>query len=394
MGSASVGAGDYVPGRDVALTPGKVVYRSGLLELIQYSPQTNTVSPEPVLIVPAWLMKFYVLDLSPQNSLVSYLCGQGFSVFIVSWANPGAQDGDIGIANYLAAVEEALDVVGRIVPDAQTHAIGYCLGGTLLAIKAAQMARDDDERLKTLTLFASQTDFEERGELQSFIGEPEVSMLEHLMSGTGYWDDKHIAEAYKILRAGDWIWPRHVDDYLMGRRQPMSDLDAWSVDTTRLPRQVHSEYLRSMVLENTLAQGQYDVDGKPVFLSDIAVPVFCVAAKEDYIAPWRSIFKLHELVRSNMTFVLTAGGHVDGIINEPGLRGQTFQIALTPQTAGNRAPEDWQKMTDLQDGSWWPEFAEWLRNQSGPIGRSPSMGGIKDGAEAIEDAPGTYVFQK
>ncbi|MEB8386673.1 poly-beta-hydroxybutyrate polymerase [Rhodobacteraceae bacterium KMM 6894] len=392
-GLPPVGADDYRPGRDVAVAPGKVVYRSDLLELIQYSPQTETVAAEPVLIVPAWLMKYYILDLSPQNSLVNYLCGQGFTVFMISWVNPGAQDGDICMADYLDAVTEALDGVGSIVPDARVHAIGYCLGGTLLTVKAAQMARDHDERLKTLTLFASQIDFEERAEFQMLLGETEILMLEHLMSKVGYLDGKHIAEAYKVLRAGEWIWPRHINDYLMGRRQPMSDIEAWSVDTTRLPGRAHSEYLRSMVLNNAVAEGRYDVDGRPISLGDITVPVFSVAARDDRIAPWRSLFKLRQLVKSSVTFALTTGGHVDGIIGDPDGRGQSYQIGRLSKTADAINATDWQERTPCQDGSWWPELVGWLRSHSDSARKPPPMGGFKGLAGATNDAPGTYVFQ-
>ncbi|WP_081846928.1 alpha/beta fold hydrolase [Thioclava indica] len=378
-GLPPVGAMDYVPGCNVAVTPGKVVYRSDLLELIQYDAQTETVAPEPVLIVPAWLMKYYILDLSPQNSLVNYLCGQGFSVFMISWANPGPQDRDIGMADYLDALEDALAAVARIVPNTRTHAIGYCLGGMLLTVKAAQMARDRDDRLKSLTLFASQLDFTEHSSLQSLLGEPEVSLLESVMSNTGYLDGKHISDAYKVLRAGEWIWPHYINNYLMGRR-----------------------YLRSMVLNNALAGGTYEVGGRPVSLGAITVPVFCVAAADDQIAPWQSVYRLRRLLRSDITFLLTSGGHVDGIINAPGCAGASYQVARMPRTAPDIArdrtpdiaPENWRHSTPSQDGSWWPEFAQWLHDHSGSAAKPPIARGLKTPAGTEIEAPGTYVFQK
>ncbi len=393
FGKPPVGAEDYVPGRDVAVTPGKVVFRSHLMELIQYAPLSDTVASEPLVIVPAWIMKYYILDLSPHNSLVRYLVEQGFTVFMISWRNPDAADRDLGMNDYSDAVGEALDVIGRIVPDTSVHAVGYCLGGTLLSAKAAQMARDHDNRLKTLTLFAARTNFEDPGDLELFISERNVAFLEGLMSDKGYLDTRQIVDALKVLRSNDYIWPAYIREYLMGARQPLSDILAWSADLTRMPYRMYSEYLRQIVLDDALAKGQYEVSGKPVAISDISVPVFCVATIDDHVAPWKSVYKLHAMAETDLTFVLTSGGHVDGIVADPGEDGPIYQIAMTPRNTPCIASEDWRLRSPVKTGSWWPELVAWLRDHSTETKSPPHMGGSSSQEITFDDAPGSYVFQ-
>ena len=393
-GKPPIGAEEYQPGRDVAVTPGKVVFRSHLMELIQYTPQTETVTSEPILIVPAWIMKYYILDLSPHNSLVRYLVEQGFTVFMVSWRNPDAGDRDLGMDDYIDAVGEALDAVSEIVPDTPVHAVGYCLGGTLLSIKAAQMARDHDDRLKSISLLATQVDFDDPGELQLFTSESQVSFLEHMMWDQGYLDTKQMAGAFQLLRSTDLIWSRYVHEYLMGRRQEMFDLMAWNADATRMPYRMHSEYLRHLYLDNALSQGMYKVGGKPVAITDISAPVFCVSTTGDHVAPWQSVYKLHLLSDTDITFVLTSGGHNAGIVSEPEHKGRTYQITTTPHGANYVPPEDWRAQTDMKDGSWWPEFVTWVRAHSSGTGKPPPMGGSEAPASVLGDAPGTNIFQR
>jgi polyhydroxyalkanoate synthase len=271
--------------------------------------------------------------------------------------------------------------------------VGYCLGGTLMSAKAAQMARDHDDRLKSMTLLATQVDFKDPGELQLFTSESQVSFLEHMMWDQGYLDTKQMAGAFQMLRSNDLIWSRNVREYLMGERQDMFDLMAWNADATRMPYKMHSEYLRNLYLENQLSQGQFEVGGKPVAITDISVPVFCVSTTGDHVAPWQSVYKLHILSDTEITFVLTSGGHNAGIVSEPGHAGRTYQMSVTPNAANYVPPEDWRAETPLRDGSWWVEFVTWLRAQSSGTTKPPRLGG-DDGAVALGDAPGTYVFQR
>ena len=393
-GKLPVGTEDYLPGRDVATTPGKVVYRNRLLELIQYEPATKKVKAEPLLIVPAWIMKYYILDLSPHNSLVRHLVEQGFTVFMVSWRNPDAEDRDKGMTDYFDAVAEAMDAVSAIVPERKMHGVGYCLGGTLMATKAAQMARDGDDRLASLTLFATQVDFEEPGELQLFVSESEVSFLEHMMWDQGYLDTKQMAGAFQLLRSADLIWSRYIHEYLMGRRQDMFDLMAWNADATRMPYKMHSEYLRKIFLGNELAEGKYHLGGEPVTIGDIDIPIFCVSTTSDHVAPWHSVYKLHLLADTDVTFVLTNGGHNAGIVSEPGHEGREYSIRTTAEDEPYLSPEGWQAAAEDHEGSWWPELVVWLTERSGEEVAPPSMGTPKGPYRPIEDAPGSYVFQR
>jgi len=287
-GRKPVGTEAFRAGRDVAITPGKVVFRNPLIELIQYAPQTEKVYAEPVLIVPAWIMKYYILDLSPENSLVKYFVGKGHTVFIVSWKNPAGEHHDLGMEDYRQlGVMAALDAVSAIVPKQPVHAVGYCIGGTLLAIAAAAMARDGDKRLKSLTLFAAQLDFTEADELMLFIDEAQVSFLEDMMSERGYLDTRQMAGAFQLLRSNDLVWSAMVQTYLKGERRPMIDLMAWNADATRMPFRMHSEYLRHLFLGNDLAESRYEAGGRAISLRDVRIPAFAISTIADHVAPWR-----------------------------------------------------------------------------------------------------------
>lgn len=392
-GAPPAGAEAYRVGHEVATTPGQVIYRNHLIELIQYSPSTPQVRPEPVLIVPSWIMKYYILDLSPHNSLVQHLVGQGHTVFAMSWANPGAQDRDLSMDDYLhRGVMDALDVVGEVLPQRPVHAVGYCLGGTLLAIAAAAMARDGDQRLASLTLIAAQTDFSEPGELALFIDDSQVAHLEDIMWDRGYLDSSQMAGAFQWLNSNDLIWSRLLRDYLLGERNPVSDLMAWNADGTRLPYRMHTEYLRRLFLNNDLASGRYPVDGKPVALTAIQCPIYAVGTVRDHVAPWRSVHKLHLLTNVDTTFVLTSGGHNVGIVNPPGVAGRTFQALTQLHDGPYLDPQAWLQAAPSHEGSWWPHWFGWLQAHSGPPERPPAMGAPN--APPLCPAPGTYVLQK
>ena len=394
-GKPPPGAENFRVGEDIAITEGKVVYRNHLIELIQYAPSTGKVHAEPILFVPAWIMKYYILDLSPQNSLVGYLVAQGFTVFMISWRNPTAADRDLGMDDYLKlGVYDALKAVNAIVPGEKVHAVGYCIGGTLLSIAAADMAGRDDERLKTITLLATQTDFTEAGELMLFARESEVSYLESMMWDQGYLDTKQMAGAFQILRSTDLVWSRYVHEYLIGQRQEMFDLMAWNADATRMPYRMHSEYLRKLYINNELAQGQYRVDHRPVALGDIRAPIFAVSTTTDHVAPWQSVYKLNILTDTDVTFVLTTGGHNAGIVSEPGRNGRSYRIATRREHDTHVPADQWSEQAEEVQGSWWLAWASWLAERSGPMTAPPPMGAADKGLRVLDNAPGVYVHQR
>ncbi|MFT4268170.1 MAG: alpha/beta fold hydrolase [Xenophilus sp.] len=393
LGTAPTPEG-FAVGRELAVTPGQVVLRNLVMELIQYAPATATVHPEPVLLVPAWIMKYYILDLSAQNSLVRYLVEQGHTVFCISWKNPGEAERDLGMDDYLRdGFHAALDAVNAIVPRRKVHATGYCLGGTLLAIAAAAMARDGDERLASLSFFAAQTDFSEPGELGLFIDESQVSLLEAQMAQAGYLTAAQMAGAFQMLRSYDLLWSRLVHDYLLGERSGFNDLMAWNADATRMPARMHSQYLRRLFLNDDLSEGRYPVGGRPVSLGSLRLPTFMVGTTTDHVAPWRSVHKLHYLSPAEITFALTSGGHNAGIVNPPAPESKRRYQLLTRAADGPcLAPDDWLAAAPTHAGSWWPAWQQWLAARSGARVKPPRIGSA--GFPALADAPGTYVLEK
>lgn len=390
-GQPATGLEHFKPGVDVAATPGSAVFRNHLIELIQYRPSTAAVAAEPLLIVPAWIMKYYILDLSPHNSLVRYLVDQGHTVFCISWRNPDENDRDLGFEDYRQlGIMAALDAISRIMPDRKIHAAGYCLGGTLLAIAAASMASQRDERLASVTLFAAQTDFTEPGELQLFIDDSQVYFLESMMWERGYLGGAQMGGSFQLLRSNDLVWSHAVRHYLLGEREPMTDLAAWNADRTRMPYRMHSQYLRHLFLDNDLACARYEVDGRPITLRNIRVPMFVVGTERDHIAPWRSVYKIHHLADTDITFVLTSGGHNAGIVSEPGHPHRHFRIKSTVHADLNVGPDEWAAAAEMREGSWWPAWEAWLDEHSSAQQVAPP----KADGPVITAAPGTYIFQK
>lgn len=395
-------------GKDVATAPGKVVFRNRLIELIQYAPATDRVYPEPLLIVPSCIMKYYILDLSPHNSMVRYLVGQGFTVFILSWRNPDESDRNLGMQDYLQlGVMDAMAEVRQLTGASRIHALGYCLGGTFLAIVAAAMARhaahgtagqpqrrrDDVVRshrlpeLATVTLLAAQTDFSEPGELGVFIDDDQLKTLRESMAKTGYMSGKAMAGSFQFLNSRDLVWSRNTRRYLLGQDEVGNDMMSWNADVTRLPERMHSEYLSSLFLNNALAAGHYRVAGEGVALMDIQAPMLVVGTLRDHVSPWKSVYKIHLLTDTHTTFVLAAGGHNAGIVSEPGHRGRSYQLASVDKGHGWTSPEDWQTEAAVHEGSWWVAMGDWLRARSGTEVAAPAIPEDR----MLCDAPGTYV---
>jgi polyhydroxyalkanoate synthase len=380
----------FVVGKNVAITPGKVVYRNDLIELIQYTPTTPTVRPEPILIVPAWIMKYYILDLSPHNSLVRFLVENGFTVFMISWKNPTSVDRNLSLEDYREhGVDAAVAAINEMMPERAIHAAGYCLGGTLLSIAAARLERDRPGCLKTVTMLAAQTDFTEAGELTLFINESQVSFLEDMMWQRGVLGSMQMAGAFQMLRSNDLLWSRMVHDYLIGERAPPNDLMSWNADATRMPYQMHSDYLRHLFLNNDLAEGRYQIGGKPIALSDLRKPMFVVGTLRDHVAPWKSVHKIHFQVDADITYVLANGGHNAGIVAAPDEAEHSYQVLTKKAADPYVGPEEWIKLAPAHEGSWWGEWVRFLAAHSGsPVAPpTPEMGG------SLQDAPGSYVLQ-
>jgi len=393
-GGRKAGTEQFAIGKDLAVTPGKVVFSNRLIELLQYSPQTPEVYAEPVLITPAWIMKYYILDLSPRNSLVRYLVERGHTVFMISWKNPDAADRDLGMDDYVRlGLLAALQKVRELVPGPRVHAVGYCIGGTLLSIGAALLARTAPEALASVTLFAAQADFSEPGELSVFITPSQIAMLESMMEQAGVLESERMGAAFALLRSRELLWTPAVQQYVRGERPQLNDLMAWNADGTRMPYRMHSEYLERLYLKNELAQGTLRFEGGPIDLKAITVPMFVVGTETDHVAPWRSVYKLRSLTRSaDYTFLLTSGGHNAGIVSGPAHPRRRHRLLTWHDATQSLTPEQWLQQSSLTEGSWWPSWAQWLASHSSAA-RVPARqpGGAGAAITALADAPGQYV---
>ena len=378
-------------GENIAITPGKVIFQNDLMQLIQYSPQTEEVYKRPLLIIPPWINKFYILDLREKNSFVKWAVEQGFTVFMVSWANPDEKLAQKSFEDYMVEGPlAALEAVEQATGEKDPNVIGYCLGGTLLASTLAIMADKGDERVNSATFFTTLTDFEEPGELGVFIDEEQLSALEQTMSKKGYLEGSEMATTFNMLRANDLIWSFVVNNYLLGKDPFPFDLLYWNSDSTRMPAVMHSFYLRNMYLENKLREpGGIKLLDTPVDLRKIKTPIFMVSAREDHIAPWKSTYALTQMVSGPKKFVLAASGHIAGVVNPPAANKYCY---WTSSRTTAKEPDTWLKSATQKDGSWWPEWASWVGKKSGAKvpARTPGDGKLKP----IEDAPGSYVKVK
>jgi polyhydroxyalkanoate synthase len=382
---------EFKVGENLGVTPGKVVYQNELVELIQYEPTTARVDAEPVLICPPWIMKFYILDLSPRNSMVKYLVEQGKTVFIISWKNPTAEDRDISFDDYRAlGLMKAIDAVATICPKRKINAVGYCIGGTLLLIAA--MAREKDDRLGSISLFAAQADFSEAGDIMRFISPSQISFLEKIMWKQGYLGIENMGGAFSALQASDLIHAGAVNRYFLGNESKPNDLMSWNADGTRMPYRMHKEYLNSLYLENQLARNKFEVDGRPVAISDIRVPLFVLGTETDHVAPWKSVFKLHGLTHEELTFVLTSGGHNAGVVSGPEHPRRRYRAHTRKPGDNYLDPDTWVQDNDPVQGSWWPYWDKWLREHSSTKIVPPAMGASRKGYKVLRDAPGEYVM--
>lgn len=384
-------------GRDVAITPGKVVMRNHLVELIQYAPTTKEVAAEPLLIVPSCIMKYYILDLSPHNSMVKHLTDQGLTVFMISWRNPDEADRDLGMDDYIRlGVLDSMAAIRRLTGSDALHTMGYCLGGTFLAMAASLLSRRDGESrvrvddlptLRSMTLLAAQTDFSEPGDLGVFIDPDQVSHLREDMARRGFLSGRQMALAFQLLNARDLIWSRMTRRYLLGEEENGMDLMSWNADATRLPARMHGEYLHELFLRNALATGHARVLGERVALIDIQCPLMVVGTEKDQVSPWHSVHKLTLLTDTDTTFVLAAGGHNAGIVTEPGHPHRHHAWRHAPRGSTWLAPDDWLKAAEVREGSWWPTWVDWLQAHSS--GHQPARQIPR--RHALADAPGTYV---
>ncbi|MCL2452520.1 MAG: class I poly(R)-hydroxyalkanoic acid synthase, partial [Alphaproteobacteria bacterium] len=373
-------------GANIATSPGKVIFRNDLIELIQYAPATETVFKRPLLIIPPWINKFYILDLNPEKSFVRFAVEQGLTVFMISWVNPDARHRDKGFDAYMKeGIFTALDAIEKAIGETNVTAIGYCIGGTLLAMTLAYMAKTGDDRIASASFFTTQTDFSQAGDLRVFVDEERLRGLEKKMSATGYLESSGMASAFNMLRPEDLIWSFVVNNYMKGKPPIAFDLLAWNSDSTRMTAANHLAYLRHCYLENRLARGKARLNGKRLDLSKVTIPVYHLATREDHIAPAESVFIGAKLLGGEVRFVLAGSGHIAGVVN-PAAKPK-YQYWRGKQPSGEF--EDWLAAAREYKGSWWPDWIQWIKRQSRKQvpARIPGEGGLP----ALCDAPGDYV---
>ena len=385
--------GAFEVGKDLAVTPGKVVYRNPLIELIQYEPATEQVREIPILAIPPWINKYYVMDMRPENSMYQYLVEAGFTVFTISWKNPDDSVLHLEWADYMEmGVMEALRVVKAITGAEKVNTLGYCLGGIVQEVTLAYLAAQGEDPVNTATYFASHQDFTDVGDVDVFLGETEVRFLEWLMEASGgYLDGRNMAATFSILRANDLLWHYVVHNYLLGQEPPAFDLLYWNSDGTRVPGKVHSFLLREFFLGNKLQEPDgIEIKGVGIDTRRITTPTYAVACESDHIVPWRGASKIRQMMGGPVRFVLAESGHIAGIINHPAKKKRGYWINNL-KSAQTLDPDEWLAKAKKRKGSWWVDWVPWLEKHSGALVEPPDMG--SDEYPPIMDAPGTYVLE-
>ena len=379
----------FEPGRNLALTPGQVIYQNKLIELIQYTPTTEKVYVTPLLFIPPWINKFYILDMQPKNSLIKFMVDSGFTVFVVSWKNPDSSMEEMGFDDYLTLGPlNALEVIKEITGSPRVNPIGYCVGGTLLSTAIPYLVAKGDETINAATFFVALQDFAEVGDTSVFIDEPQLTYMEGKMAERGYLDSRSMASMFNMLRANDLIWSNVVNNYLLGKEPPAFDLLYWNADGTRMTRVGHSFYLRNTYLENNLIQpNKVVLKGVPIDLKQIRQDVYAVGALQDHIVPWKSAWRISHLASGPVRFVLGGSGHIAGVINPP-TKGRGYWTNDKP----TESAQQWFEGAEHHDGSWWSDWLEWLKTRSGEQVTPPSMG--SEVHQPITPAPGKYVLEK
>lgn len=378
----------FAPGKNLALTPGKVVYRNKLIELIQYAPTTETVHRTPLMIIPPWINKYYIMDMQPKNSLVRFLAEQGFTVFMLSWRNPDSTMEDTTIEDYMdLGPLAASDVIRDITGAEQVNVMGYCIGGTLLSMTLAWLAAKNDTRFRSATFMVSLQDFSKVGDTAIFLGEPTVDFIEQQMMERGYLDSREMSNMFNLLRSNDLIWSNVVNNYLLGQKPPAFDLLYWNSDGTRMARAAHSWYLRNTYSENNLIKpGKVRLKDEALDLGRIKLDMYAVGAEKDHIVPWDSAWRVTQLVGGKVRFILASSGHIAGMINPPGGKGVFWTNDKTAASA-----EAWRKGAQKHDGTWWTDWSRWLAERAGERAEPPSMGNAQN--PPLQDAPGSYVLE-
>jgi polyhydroxyalkanoate synthase len=374
-------------GRNLALTPGKVVFQNDLMQLIQYEAATAQVLKTPLLIVPPWINKFYILDLTPEKSYIKWCVDQGITVFVISWVNPDAKLAEKSFEQYMREGPlAALDAIAEITGEESVHSAGYCVGGTLLTIALAYLAAQNDKRVKSATLFAAQVDFTFAGDLLVFVDEERIRQLEAHMKEQGYLEASRMATAFNMLRSNDLIWPYVVNNYLRGKKPYPFDILYWNADATRMPAANHSFYLRNCYLSNRLSKGDMEIAGVTLDLRKVKVPVYNLATREDHIAPAKSVLYGSQFFGGPVSYVLAGSGHIAGVVNPPGKA--KYQYWTGPAPEGSEL-DKWLASAQEHPGSWWPHWFDWLKALGAETVPARPVGGGK--LKPLEDAPGSYV---